>query len=46
MWRRRQNAKKHQLKTNQFPLEERNPPQDMVNELEPILPDGTNEVNG
>ena len=46
MWRRRQIAKKHQ---NQFPLEERNPPQDVVNELEPmlpVLPDGTDEVNG
>ena len=43
MWRRRQIAKKHQ---NQFPLEERNPPQDVVNELEPMILDGTNEVNG
>ena len=46
MWRHRQNARKHQLRTNQFPLEEQNPPQDVVNELEPMILDGTDEVNG
>ena len=46
MWRRRQNARKHQQRTNQFPLEEQNALQETVNELKPIMLDGTDEVNG
>ena len=55
MWRRRQNARKgveyaqsfkYTQKTDQLPLEEQNVIQEMVNELEPIMLDGTNKVNG